>query len=71
MKNAYDTWLAQGQNYELDRFAVTRVAFEAGYKAAAPAKPLFPCHWHKKYSAFCNGCKVKNAHRKLPAPEST
>jgi hypothetical protein len=33
-KTAYAAWLAKGQNSELDRFAVTRVAFGAGFEAA-------------------------------------
>lgn len=31
---AYQTWLSLGQNRELDRFSITRVAFAAGFEGS-------------------------------------
>ena len=38
-ETAYQEWLAIGQNYELDRFAVTRVAFMAGRASLPTGEP--------------------------------
>lgn len=45
--DAYQRWLDLGQNYELGRFAVTPVAFSAGYSAGlaehAPVDMILHC----------------------------
>lgn len=65
----YKAWLAQGQNAELDKFAVTRVAFDAGY-LMQPAKPSLVIppldeHLREILGRICYQCiHIANIHRK-------